>query len=604
MNFKRLCRKTISITMAAAVCMGLSTVSFAQNSYNDFDYITSHVNLKVPSKLSINRPSENVTTAATAYFITGNSNPEQNLTMNGQKVTTRGVRGSFGVFVSLQSGENTFIFQQGGTKKSVNITRGTSTWAATTKIITSMSPSYDCATTSGKTISLSCIAPSGASVVATVGGRKVTLKQNVATAKANVPAVFSAKTTAGEVKETKNLGPVTYTLNGKSTFKSAGSVFLTGSGSNLIVKVKNNAASVYKDEARSAFIETARLGAVDSVSEISDSMYRLSTGGWIPKDSVQPLTKSPTLKNKVSSLSYELEAGGEMVSLAGSSAPMFRAYQNGEKLSIKLFNTSMDNGWADELAAQVSDSSKLFSDVSITQEDGATTFEFILSGKRALWGYDIRYDENYGTYIYAKYKPTLKSGGQPLKSGGQPLNGVTIAVDAGHGGSDPGALGIPGTAGAMEKQITLASAIAVQKRLESLGANVLMMRTDDSDLSMNDRMTATQNVYADMFISLHGNSIGYSVDANKASGTEVYYFEGIAKSLATSLAGKVSGYTGRINRGAKLSNYRVTLNSYAPSVLVEMGFLSNPAEYDNMTSRKGIFNTANAVGDSVLAALQ
>jgi len=117
-------------------------------------------------------------------------------------------------------------------------------------------------------------------------------------------------------------------------------------------------------------------------------------------------------------------------------------------------------------------------------------------------------------------------------------------------------------------------------------------------------MTDTFAARADLFISLHCNSIGYDTDASKPNGTEVYYFENIAKKLATALSANVSEYTGRTNRGAKFSNYRVTLNSYAPSVLVEMGFLTNPAEYDSMTSRRGIYNTANAVGDSVLAALK
>jgi N-acetylmuramoyl-L-alanine amidase len=46
------------------------------------------------------------------------------------------------------------------------------------------------------------------------------------------------------------------------------------------------------------------------------------------------------------------------------------------------------------------------------------------------------------------------------------------------------------------------------------------------------------------------------------------------------------------------------MNSFAPSVLVEMGFLTNAVEYDDLTSREGIFKTANAVGDSIVTALR
>ena len=61
--------------------------------------------------------------------------------------------------------------------------------------------------------------------------------------------------------------------------------------------------------------------------------------------------------------------------------------------------------------------------------------------------------------------------------------------------------------------------------------------------------------------------------------------------------------TGRASRGAKYSNFKVTLQTLAPSVLVEMGFLTNPAEYDDLCSRRGIFNMANAIGDGLIRYL-
>lgn len=129
-----------------------------------------------------------------------------------------------------------------------------------------------------------------------------------------------------------------------------------------------------------------------------------------------------------------------------------------------------------------------------------------------------------------------------------------------------------------------------------------MTRSEDENPPINDRMQGT--VDADLFISLHCNSISYDRDTNKAGGTEVYYYEDQSQRLAQILAANVADYTGRTNRGAKFSAFRVTLNTYAPAVLVEMGFLTNPAEYDSMTSRSGIFRTANAVGDGVLAVFR
>ena len=209
-----MCRKLISTALAAALCAGVAAPSLAAGGYNDFDAITSHVNLKVPARLTLTRPEKDVSTSAAAYFITGGSDPDEKLTMNGEAVSGRGARGSFGVLVALQKGVNTFVFRNGGRSEEINITRGADTPVTITNI-RGAAPSFDCATYSGETISLQCTAPSGAQVTATVGGRQVALKQAAATAVAGVPATFSAKTTAGEVDGTRNLGPVTYTMTYK-----------------------------------------------------------------------------------------------------------------------------------------------------------------------------------------------------------------------------------------------------------------------------------------------------------------------------------------------------------------------------------------------------
>lgn len=592
MKVQALLKRTVSLFMAVSVCIGISTVSMAKSTYNDFEAITNHVNLKIPTKLSISRPATDITTTASDYFITGNSNPKYKLTMNGELVTTRGKGGSFGVYVPVESGKNVYTFKQGKTSLSLTITKGDSSFAPTTTVVSSMGPEYDCATFSGNKINLSCIAPSGGSVIATVGGRRVAMKQNVATAKSGVPAYYSASTTAGNVSHTRNLGPVTYTLtyNGKITqYNSEGSVFLAPKGGKLVVQVKNNAASIYKDHARSYFIETARLGAVDYVTDIGNTSYQLSSGGWIPKSSVVPLTGNVSVNNNITDVSYQIGNKGEQLVLSGTSAPFFRAYQQPDKLTVKLFHT---NG----IPNFTLNKSKLFSEVNVTKEGDATTLVFSLSGRQKLWGYDIKYDKGVTT-IYAKYAPTLSSSSQPL-------SGITVALDAGHGGADPGAIGIPGTDGPMEKDINLDTSIAVQKRLESLGATVIQLRSEDTDLSLNDRMTMTQDVYADFFISLHCNSIGYQKNSNTAVGSEVFYYENIAKNFASVLSGNVASYTGRKNRGALLSNYRVTLNTFAPSVLVELGFMTCAQEYDDLISKTSIFNTANAVGDSLIAVLR
>ena len=86
------------------------------------------------------------------------------------------------------------------------------------------------------------------------------------------------------------------------------------------------------------------------------------------------------------------------------------------------------------------------------------------------------------------------------KEGEKPLSGITIMVDPGHGGSETGAIGPLGLDYA-EKDMNLDNSFKLKAELESLGAKVLMTRTTDIDLSLNDRLAASKNAMPDMFFN-------------------------------------------------------------------------------------------------------
>ncbi len=587
------CLKRFTGWLAAVTMLFTMSILPEARSYNDMDEITNHLKLNVPQTLQINRPSGDGYTTSSSYFIMGSSDPEQTLTIDGSPITDRGNRGSFGIYVSLDEGSNVFQFRQGDQKQTVRIYKGVAAPAAKINVVRDMAPSYDCATLTGETITFSCIAPSGARVSAVLDGVSVPLSQTAQTAEEGVPAAFRGTTTAKQVSGTQDLGKITYmmTYDGKTTsYQSEGRVFITGPGEDLIVQVKNNASCLYTGDNMGYFEAVVRIGAVDRVSEIGQKCYHLASGGWIPKETVTPLTGNVAVKNRVSKTTFETSSKGETLKLTGTTHPMFRASMETDgELQVKLMNTI-------GVSRPDLENSKLFSRLKVLEENGDTTLTFVPDGEEILWGYDISY-KNGVTTIFIKYEPKLSSGDKPL-------SGITVAVDAGHGGTDPGALGFPMTNGASEAEINLASAIAVQKRLESLGAKVVMMREEEKDLTMNDRMTMTRQANADFFVSLHSNSAGYETDGNKISGTEAYYYFDNSKDFAEFVARNGASYMGRQARGAKFSNYRVTLNTFCPSILVEMGFVTNPIEYDNMTSREGIFELANAIGDSIIDTLK
>ena len=115
----------------------------------------------------------------------------------------------------------------------------------------------------------------------------------------------------------------------------------------------------------------------------------------------------------------------------------------------------------------------------------------------------------------------------------QALEDCTIVIDAGHGGSEKGAIGCLGDE---EKILNLKIALELQKQLEELGANVIMTRECDGAVSLEDRVKIAKENNANIFVSIHLNSIGdIKMDIHKNKGTSVYYYNPSSKALAQSV---------------------------------------------------------------------
>jgi N-acetylmuramoyl-L-alanine amidase len=180
---------------------------------------------------------------------------------------------------------------------------------------------------------------------------------------------------------------------------------------------------------------------------------------------------------------------------------------------------------------------------------------------------------------------------------------MTVLLDPGHGGADPGALGVAGTTGPNEADVNLTHAIAARDYLTNLGANAILTRTDDSALSLDDRLKLIEYYDADLFLSVQFNSVGENADANKIAGMEVYYHTPLSQGTANNMMGGLSANLNRNNRGVKTGVYRVTLLPYSPSLLLELGFLSNPLEYEKSTSGSEVSQTAVAIADGIQRAI-
>ncbi|MGD2019086.1 MAG: N-acetylmuramoyl-L-alanine amidase [Planctomycetota bacterium] len=162
-------------------------------------------------------------------------------------------------------------------------------------------------------------------------------------------------------------------------------------------------------------------------------------------------------------------------------------------------------------------------------------------------------------------------------SGGTPRR---IFVDAGHGGSDPGAIGN----GIVEKELNLAVALRLRELLEADTADpsgggeweVMMTRTTDATVSLASRANMANGWPADRFVSIHHNAFTSSL----ASGTETFSFANgtPGADLRDRLQEELIAAMGFVDRGPKTANFYVLRETLMPAALTEAGFLTNPGD--------------------------
>ncbi|MCL1865865.1 MAG: N-acetylmuramoyl-L-alanine amidase, partial [Oscillospiraceae bacterium] len=179
------------------------------------------------------------------------------------------------------------------------------------------------------------------------------------------------------------------------------------------------------------------------------------------------------------------------------------------------------------------------------------------------------------------------------------LEDTVVVIDAGHGGTDPGALGPPGAYGFMEKDVTLYVARVTSAYLESKGVNVVFLRDTEDTFLVKDRLEQLYNLeqYADFTVSIHANSMAMYQDFKSASGPLMFYTLNESKSTADSILKHIVSGVNAANVPVKeglpaktglvpaiKQNFAFARYTPAPSMLFEMGFLCNPAEYERLVS--------------------
>lgn len=179
---------------------------------------------------------------------------------------------------------------------------------------------------------------------------------------------------------------------------------------------------------------------------------------------------------------------------------------------------------------------------------------------------------------------------------GADMSKYKVALDAGHGGSDPGAV----YNGRQEKDDTLDLTLAVGDILKKNGVDVFYTRTNDEYETPFKKATDANNSGADLFVSIHRNS---SEKPNQYSGVEtlVYNDSGFKSEVARNINNQLEN-VGFKNLGVDTRKNLVVLKrTKMPAVLVEAGFINN--EKDNYIFDQEFDKVANAIADGILESI-
>jgi len=185
-----------------------------------------------------------------------------------------------------------------------------------------------------------------------------------------------------------------------------------------------------------------------------------------------------------------------------------------------------------------------------------------------------------------------------LENENRNLDNLTITIDAGHGGSENGAIGCLGD---KEKDINLLIAQELKNQLSILGANVVMTRECDGNISLDDRVKLAKENCSDIFVSIHLNSIpDIEMNVHKNRGTSVYYYNQHSKGLATVVENNLTKALNTRKDGVREASFAVIRPTEYIGILVEVAYMTNPIDSVIYKDENFASETAKSIAESIL----
>jgi len=564
----------------------------------------------VVDSLLVAQPARDFTVREAAGFnFFGSAVPDIPLYVNGQLVTNRTVEGFFSIFMPLAAGANTFTFTQEGQAPVTRVVTNAGPALATpvppmtSPALLNVAPSANVWAASNSPVTLRATAPAGATVYAEIGGETILLTQSnpnlTSTANNIVPALFTGQFTpnanASDYAITE-IGRPVYSMswNGHTAAATAaGRIYQIGPYAPFYAEVTADFAWVFPQAATTGGSHwMIHSGQRDRVITSNGYWTRLQSGvwvesanlsKWIETDEICPIVAQAGI---ISEGRYIVGEHEDIIVWNTDIFPVAYAEFDGRELIVTI---GMQNILPPIFHTP---GATMFEDIRIGEHNGVAAYFMTLRPEARLEGFYVEHENDELRLVLRKRRTLTK--------GDYPLAGFSIMLDAGHGGTDPGALGPMGATMA-ESHIVLANSVLLAERLRLLGADVTMIRDDDVFYTLQERVDLSRSIKPDMFISIHANSTAETTDASNIHGFTMWHRNPNSFPLAEFFMNSlhyINPLTTR-HRMVHQANFFVCRPVWAPSVIVEISFMNNIQDFAWMICPKNqselVWGMVNAI---------
>ncbi|EAZ93619.1 N-acetylmuramoyl-L-alanine amidase [Crocosphaera chwakensis] len=561
--------------------------------------ITSTANAQ--QALYLAYPPQNHKTTSDKIFLIGTASPQGKITVNGQTIQ-RSNQGHFAPSFPLKLGVNRFVIRHNNKTINVTVTRNSITPNIPQSggfADNSLIPKQSISALPNTPVCFSAIASPNAQVSVNIANQTIPLfpqpdlvelpANSAILTDSNEPIINSITQYQGCTKFNTigNLGTPNFQLklNNKTIAqRGEGSVNIINPDQLKIVEIVVDAGVTRTGPSTNhSRLTPLPKGTIVSVIGQEGDWLKLDYGAWIKENETRTLPNLSSAKATIRSAKFDKNNEETKITFPLTLPVPVSINQMGNKVTLTLYNTTAET---DTIRLEYDPLVKSF----YWQQVSPDKIEYYLElNPDQQWGYDLNY-EGTNLVFTLRHPPKIES------QNSQPLKNIKILLDPGHGGDEWGA---KGPNGYPEKSVNLVVSTLLKQELLKRGATVYMTRETDKDVSLQDRVTMINKVKPDIALSVHYNALPDNGDAINTAGIGMFWYHPQAEDLSKFLHDYLVEKANRPSYGVFWNNLALTRPHITPSVLLELGFMINPTEFEWITDAQQQKNLAATLANGI-----